>query len=111
MAVGVLITMPGVTQEQYEQVNRKMFGRYPMELGDAPAGLILHSAGPGPDAWHVYDIWESREAHQRFSRDKVGPAVQAIIGAEPGSGPPPQYFEVASLIHVPSDAAFHEFHD
>jgi hypothetical protein len=38
MAVGVLINLPGITQEQYEEVTAKIFGQYPMQRDQAPKG-------------------------------------------------------------------------
>ena len=99
MAIGVLMTMPGVKQEQYEQVNQKMFGHSPMDPSEAPDGLVLHSAGPIPDGWYVYDVWESKEQFDRFVQDQVGPAVQEVMGG--AMGPEPQYFEIASLVKAP----------
>jgi hypothetical protein len=98
VAVGVLITMPGVKQEQYEQVNKKMFGGKSMEPGDAPSGLVVHTAGPTPDGWYVYDIWESKEDFERFGQEKVGPAVQEVMGTDMSGSPPPQFFEIANLV-------------
>jgi hypothetical protein len=99
MAVGVLIMMPGVTQEQYEKVNEKMFGQHPMNPSDAPAGLIVHSAGPSPEGWYVYDIWESQADFQRFGQERVAPAVQEVMGTEMNQQP--QFFEIANLVLAP----------
>jgi hypothetical protein len=96
MAVGMLIALPGVTQEQYEQVNTKIFGQSPFKPEDAPQGLIVHSAGPVPDGWYVYDIWESKEDFQRFAEEKLGPATQEVAGG--AFGGEPQFFEISSLV-------------
>ena len=92
MAVGVLISMPGATQQVYDQVNEAM----QIEETVPPEGLILHSAGPMPDGWYVYDIWESREHFQRFSEEQVAPAVQQVTGAAMTNEP--QFFEIANLV-------------
>jgi hypothetical protein len=97
MAVGVLVSLPNVTQEQYEQVTAKMFGHYPMEPSESPDGLIVHTAGPVPDGWYVYDIWESPQHFQRFGEERVGPAMQEVMGAG-GPGPEPQFFEITGLV-------------
>jgi hypothetical protein len=99
MAVGVLMNMSGVTQDQYEQLNQKMFGTNVLESSDAPEGLIMHSAGPTPEGWYVYDVWESKDAFQRFVEDKLGPAVQELTGGE-GGGNEPQYFEVFHVVQA-----------
>ena len=38
MAVGVLQMLQGVTKQQYEQVNAKMFGHSPPTPDEAPEG-------------------------------------------------------------------------
>ncbi|MFN2629384.1 MAG: hypothetical protein ABR569_12225 [Gaiellaceae bacterium] len=98
MAVGVLMMMPGLKQEQYEQVNEKMFGRSSVDPADAPSGLLVHSAGPTQDGWYVYDIWESKEDFERFGQEKVAPAVQEVMGTDMSSSPPPQFFEIANFV-------------
>jgi hypothetical protein len=92
MAVGVLVAMPGANQELYEQVNETM-GIDPSEEIE---GLIVHSAGPMEGGWYVYDIWETRADFERFSQERVGPAVEQVTG-QPMSGEP-QYYEIANLI-------------
>ena len=92
MAIGVLISMPGATQQLYDQVNEAM----QTGTSDPPEGMILHSAGPMPDGWYIYDIWESREHFQRFAQERVAPAVQQVTGSEMSGEP--QFFEIANLV-------------
>ena len=97
MTVGVLLNLPGITQEQYEQVNTKMFWQFPMKPDQAPDGCLMHSAGPMPNGWYVYDIWESPEHFQRFGEEQVGPAMAEVVG---GGGPPPQpeFFPIHNVV-------------
>jgi hypothetical protein len=97
MAVGVRSTLPGVTQKQYEQVTKKVFGQYPPDSSRAPDGLIVHSAGPSPDGWYIYDIWETPEDFKRFGQEKLEPAVQEVMGAGMFMNQS-QFFEIESLI-------------
>lgn len=97
MAVGVRISMPDTTQRQYEQINRKIFGKYPMEPDDAPSGLFLHTAGPEPDGWYVYDVWSSQEDFRRFGRERVEPAVQDVLGRQLDDRQV-QFYEIANLV-------------
>jgi len=94
MAVGVLIPMPGVTQQQYEQVNDILQEK--IDPNQGVDGLIIHSAGPMDGGWYIYDIWESKEQFGRFAQANVAPAVQQVMGAEMNSEP--QFFEIANLI-------------
>jgi len=94
----MLQTLQGVTKEQYDQVNEAMFGQSPPSANQVPEGLIIHSAGPAENAGYIYDIWEPREAFQRFMDDKLGPAVSQVFGDQPPPpGSEPQFFEIESL--------------
>jgi hypothetical protein len=93
MAVGILISMPGFTQEQYEQVSAELWGQHPMRPDQAPEGMIIHTAGPMPDGWYVYDVWDSAEQFQRFGEERVGPAMQAALGGE-AAPPQPQIYDI-----------------
>jgi hypothetical protein len=97
MPVGVLINLPGLTKEQYEAVTAKIFGQYPMQRDQAPQGLIMHTAGPAEGGWYVYDVWESREDFQRFGEERVGPAMQEVLGGS-GSPPEPQFYDVSGFV-------------
>ena len=101
MPIGMLQMMPGGTREHYEQLGEKMFGAPSSQFSadDAPDGLIMHSAGPTPDGWYVYDIWESREHLGRFVNERLMPAAAELGGPAPSE---PQIFEVYNLVHVPS---------
>lgn len=99
MAVGVLMTMPGIKQAQYEQINEKLFGHYPFDSSDAPDGLLMHSAGPAPEGWYVYDIWESKDHFKRFGEERLAPAVRDTVGADVASGRP-EFYEIANLVGV-----------
>jgi len=99
MAVGVLTAAPEFTKEIYDGVTEKMFGHAaPMREDEAPEGLIVHSAVQGDQGYYVYDIWESREAFQRFLDEKLGPAIGEVMGGPPPEGGQPQFFPVDVLV-------------
>ena len=64
-------------------------------LYDKPAeGMLLHTAGPKPGGRRVFDVWESKEAFDRFAQERLMPAVrQAGVTSEPQ----PQPYEVYNL--------------
>ncbi len=68
MAIGVLFEIPGATQAQYDEAQRRLTnGGTLRRLSDWPAkGLLAHVAGPTPDGWRVMDIWESEDDFQAF---------------------------------------------
>ena len=70
----VIITEPeGVTVDMYDAVNQRLFG----EDDTPPDGLIVHTAGEVDGNLRVIDVWESREAHDKFVQERLGPAIEA----------------------------------
>jgi len=83
----------------YDQVTEKTFGHAsPMREDDAPEGLILHSAGQGEQGYYAYDVWQSREAVERFMEQKLGPALGEVMGGPPPEGGAPQYFPIDVMV-------------
>lgn len=92
MAVAIRVTDfpdgPGTTM--YDRVVAEM------DLAnDPPDGLLFHWAGDVDGKWTITDVWESREAHDRFGADRLGPAIRAVYGADPGGEPQPTVSEFA----------------
>src|ERR1043166_4472200 len=78
---------------------RKMFGHpAPMREDESPEGLSVHSAGQGEQGYYVYDVWESREAFERFMEEKLGPALAEVMG-----GPAARRRDTAVLPHRRAD--------
>jgi quinol monooxygenase YgiN len=91
MAIAVIADVG--KKENYEAVNEKMFGtKRPDPTLD---GLIVHSAGEGPNGFRVVDIWESQEAFDAFMNERIMPAVKEA-GLEMQGSPP----EIIELLHV-----------
>ena len=86
MAIAMLVDNPEGSQEIYEKVRA--------ELGlEAPAGGILHVAGPGPNGgWRVIEVWDSVEDASRFLKERFAPALKAAGYA--GQPPEPQFWPV-----------------
>jgi len=88
MAVGLIFTGKGVTQEQYEQVGAEV----------APGnklvpGMLYHAGGPSKDGWCVIEVWESQQAAEQFFTDKLAAALKrANITVEP------TFFEVQNIM-------------
>ena len=84
--MAVVLVHQGITQEQYEQVVRKLTsGKERMQSpSDWPVeGLLVHAAGQGPNGFRVVDVWESEESCNRFG-EVLGPLLQEVgITAEP----------------------------
>ena len=88
MAVAVIVQAG--TREQYDAVAERI------NADGIPDGAIAHTATETPDGVQMMDVWESREAFERFQEERIGP-----IGRELGidmSGPPPKIYELFSVI-------------
>jgi hypothetical protein len=46
----------------------------------APAGLILHAAGPTDEGFRIIAIWEDEAAWQRFRTARLAPAIACLGG-------------------------------
>lgn len=76
MAVVTVMEFPGMTREQFEHVGA-------MLTPGAPEGVLYHACGPVVDGWRIVDVWESREAFDRFVDGACLPAVRQAGGPEP----------------------------
>ncbi|MER7756108.1 hypothetical protein [Kitasatospora sp. NPDC097643] len=87
MAIVAVFDLPGATQAQYDETVRRLTNGGSLDKpSDWPVpGLVSHAAGPTPTGWHVTDVWESREAFERFGEvlrpilQEVGMAGQPVI--------------------------------
>jgi hypothetical protein len=87
MAVGIRIKLAGVTEEQFDAVNKHVD---PAE--NPPKGLLFHASGPIDGGWGVIDFWESREDFDAF-QPRIGAAV-AAAGAQLQGTPDIKQFSV-----------------
>ena len=90
MAVAVVTTdfPEGIGTEMYDSVNAEMG-----VADDPPAGMIFHWAGYVDGKWTITDVWESREANERFRAERLFPAIQKVSGMDPTAGPMPTVTE------------------
>jgi len=68
MPIAQIIEMPGAGVAEYEQAFALIHPD-----GSWPAGQLSLIAGPTPDGFRVIDVWETREALERFERDVLEP--------------------------------------
>jgi hypothetical protein len=68
MPIAQIIEMPGAGAPEYEQAFALIHPG-----GAWPEGQLSHIAGPTPDGFRVIDVWETREAFERFEREVLGP--------------------------------------
>ncbi len=91
MAIAVQLDFYEGTLEQYDQVIEKM-GFQPGGPG-GPGGLF-HWVTKTDSGIRVVDVWESREAFERFTAERLIPALAAV------GGPPPARQEVYATYHA-----------
>jgi hypothetical protein len=81
-----------------EGVGTQMYDGVTAELNiknDPPEGLIFHWAGEVDGKWTVTNLWESRDAYDRFRQERLFPAIQKVSGRDPDEGPQPTTTEFA----------------
>jgi len=71
MAIAVLIEFTGITQEQYDSVVADL-----NVDGKPGPEAIFHVAGPTEGGWRMVEVWESQEAFEAFTNDKIIPLAQ-----------------------------------
>lgn len=81
MAVAIEMEFDGATLDQYDRVIELMN----LEPGGAPPpGALFHWVTATDGGIKVVDVWESREAFDRFAEEQIGPH-SATAGID---GPP-----------------------
>jgi hypothetical protein len=51
--------------------------------GPAPAGLIVHAAGPTDEGFRIIALWESEEAWHRFLAERLASAAEIAAEVPP----------------------------
>ncbi len=75
-----------------------------LDLTSAPEGLIAHTAGfdHADGVFRIFDVWESREAGDRFVTERLGPILERFMteAAEGDFAPPTHeaWYELHDLI-------------
>jgi len=91
MAEGLILEFAGSTLATYRAVSEKLGMDTTNAKADWPAGLRFHAAGSAGAGFFVFEVWDSREAQDRFMQTRLGPALQA------GGSPQPTRMEWIAL--------------
>ena len=91
--------------EMYDKVNEKVG-----LSGNEPEGLIAHTIGQDDAGkWRIVDVWESREAYDRFTEERLRPALEATFkenGIDIADAPDPTSYVYETYdVYVPGAAA------
>lgn len=87
MALLMEIDFPGVTAEQYDEVDKRAGTRAPQP----PDGLLFHSAVVTGAGLHLVDLWETRAKFDAFMERLMPIATEAGF---PDPKAPPELTEV-----------------
>ncbi len=77
MAIAIQAEIPGLTQEQYETVVRKV-----NESG-TPPGALFHAGGPIEGGYRTVEVWVSQESADAFYGSALYQQATAAITAQP----------------------------
>ena len=73
MTTGMLFEFEGLDERTYDRINDTL-----NLYNDPPKGLLLHSGGPIPGGWRVFDIWESKELFEQFLNTRLQKAFTKV---------------------------------
>jgi hypothetical protein len=76
MTDALILEFEGVGRAEYDAVNDLLGIDMGSGEGDWPPGLLVHTAGATENGWAVFEVWESREAQERFMDERLGKAMQ-----------------------------------
>ncbi|HLK72225.1 MAG TPA: hypothetical protein VKU77_01115 [Streptosporangiaceae bacterium] len=78
MPEALTLEFNGVSEADYEAVNKQLGIDMRTGQGDWPAGLLSHAAGMADDGlFIVSEVWSSRTAQESFLASRLGPAFAA----------------------------------
>lgn len=92
MAVGVQTDVVGGTLEQYDELVERL-GLLPG--GPAASQQIFHWVAKTENGFRVVDVWESREAFDRFMAESILPLLREVGVTRP---PEIHYLEIHNYL-------------
>jgi hypothetical protein len=92
MAEALILEFDQIGREHYDAVNGRLGIDQESGQGDWPDGLRFHAGGAKPGGWVVFEVWDSKQAQERFMDDRLGRALQ-----EGGVSAPPARVEWLEL--------------
>jgi hypothetical protein len=76
---GLVMECEGCGRDECEYVTAQLGVDPDAEAPGWPPVLLFHTAGATTSRWIVFEIWESRDAHQVFTNERLAP-VLVIVG-------------------------------
>ena len=83
-------------------INQEVYQQLMAEIGDeCPKGLVVHMVARTETGLRYLDVWESKEAWERFRDERVHPSLDKVfkrIGFQrPSEEPPMQELDVVEV--------------
>jgi hypothetical protein len=94
MAVVILLTWSGITQEQYEEARRRVGWER-----EVPQGGVFHAAWFTAQGLHIANVWDTADNFQRFAAQRLLSVVKGELGFE---GQPEITVHEAHAVFVPA---------
>jgi hypothetical protein len=95
MAIAIQLDFPGTTLDQYDEVIKRMG----LSGGQStPPNALFHWVTKTDEGIRVVDVWESREAFDKFSEEQIGPITQAVGVPAPSNV---EYYDVHNYLIRP----------
>jgi hypothetical protein len=86
MPEALILEFTGVSEADYEAVNKQLGIDMQTGQGDWPAGLLSHAAGRADDGTFVVsEVWSSHAAQGAFLASRLGPALGAAGVNDPSA--------------------------
>ena len=77
----------------YDAINGAITGKVTEQTG-----LIIHTAGFTGQSFRIFEVWESREQHERFMNEVLMPIVMEVTGGNPGAPPKTTSYELHNVL-------------
>ena len=99
MPKGLIMEFDGPGREEYEAVNARLGLDPEADSTTWPVGLRFHAAGGTATSWLVFEVWDSMDAQQLFSDNRLAPALQEV--GFPGPPSRVEWVELAAVWAAP----------
>jgi hypothetical protein len=87
-----MVSPDEVSYDIYQQVEDKLDVE-----NNPPDGLIVHTASVVDGKLKIVDVWESEEDAQRFGQERLGPAIESVVGPEMAGPPRPDQVSIYEI--------------
>lgn len=103
MTYALIVGVPAPA-EVYDAMHAEVLRR----CGSAVDGLLVHVGRSVDDGFQVFEVWESREAYDRFLVEIMAPVMEALTppGQPQGEPPAPDEVDLRGLV-IPSAGIAH----